>query len=381
VTPGPDMPQGGKAISAHAGAIRGLGARLDATGMARRREEKNMSRMTGLLAATMLAALAMPAIAQSGDGGATRRPSFDGVWTNGTATRLERPASFTQLVVPAEQAEAMRKASLEGRAAANAPSDLSSGAFKDSNSAAGYNAFWTDPGIGLATVRGEARSSYITIPEDGRIPFKDRTVSLKEPIREGVEYRSGKGAYEGPEDLPLRERCLIAQSDGGGPVMLNGLYNNNYGFKLTADHLVIEVEMVHDARIIPIFASAEKARASHKPSVIMPWLGDSVAWWEGDTLVAETRNVHPVQAARTQTPLSPEGTVTERFTRISEGELLYQFRVEDPVHYTTAWSGEYSFKPASGEIYEYACHEGNHAMAGILGGARLAEEGAGKPGR
>ena len=216
----------------------------------------------------------------------------------------------------------LRLASLDSRAAANAPSDLSAGAFKDANSAAGYNSFWTDPGIGLATVRGEARSSYITIPENGRIPFIDRAKSLAElPIREGVEYRSGKGAYEGPEDLPLRERCLIAQSDGGGPVMLNGLYNNNYGFRLTADHLVIEVEMVHDARIIPIYATAEKARASHKPAVIMPWLGDSVAWWEGDTLVAETRNVHPVQAIRTSTPLSPQGTVTERFTRIGADEL------------------------------------------------------------
>jgi hypothetical protein len=340
-----------------------------------------MARIAGYLAAAALAAgLASPAMAQSSEAAASK-PSFDGVWTNGTATRLERPQNFTQLVVPAEQAEALRKASLTSRAAANAPSDLSAGAFKDSNSAAGYNSFWTDPGIGLATVRGEARSSYIISPEDGRIPFRDRAVSLKEPIREGVEYRSGKGAYEGPEDLPLRERCLIAQSDGGGPVMLNGLYNNNYGFRLTDDYLVIEVEMVHDARIIPIHASAEKARASHKPAVIQPWLGDSVAWWEGETLVAETRNVHPIQAARTQTPLSPEGTVTERFTRIGEAELLYQFRVEDPVHYTTAWSGEYSFKPADGEIYEYACHEGNHSMAGILGGARLAEAGAGEPSR
>ena len=340
-----------------------------------------MPHLAKRLAATamLLSVLAGPAFAQVSSEATGR--SFDGVWTNGTATRLERPASFTTLVVPAEQAEALRKASLTSRAAANAPSDLSGGAFKDSNSAAGYNSFWTDPGIGLATVRGEARSSYIISPADGRIPFRDRAVSLKEPIREGVEYRSGKGAYEGPEDLPLRERCLIAQSDGGGPVMLNGLYNNNYGFRLTDDHLVIEVEMVHDARIIPIYASAEKARASHKPAAIMQWLGDSVAWWEGETLVSETRNVHPVQAARTQTPLSPQGVVTERFTRIGEGELLYQFRVEDPVHYTTAWSGEYSFKPADGEIYEYACHEGNHSMAGILGGARLSEAGAGNPSR
>ena len=336
-----------------------------------------------LVGAALAAVLASPAFAQSasdvprsGDG----KPSFDGVWTNASGTRLERSANFKQLVVPPAEAESLLKSAIAGRQAANAPSDLSQGAFKDANSAAGYNSFWTDPGVGLMTVRGEARSSHITSPEDGRIPFRDRAKSLELPIREGIEYRSGKGAYEGPEDLPLRERCLIAQSDGGGPVMLNGLYNNNYGFHLTKDYLVIEVEMVHDARIIPIYESAEKARASHKPAVIKPWLGDSVAWWEGDTLVSETRNVHPVQTSRTTTPLSPEGTVTERFTRIAPGELLYQFRVEDPVHYTTAWTGEYSFKPVDGNIYEYACHEGNYSMEGILGGARLAEAAAGKVG-
>lgn len=331
-----------------------------------------------LVLAALVAGLAAPAMAQASGG----RPSLDGVWTNASSTRLERPQNFTQLVVPKADAEAMTNAAIARAKAANAPTDPNSGAFKDANSQAGYNSFWTDPGVSLASIRGEARSSYIVDPADGKIPFRDRAKSLALPIREGVEYRSGKGAYEGPEDLPLRERCLIAQSDGGGPVMLNGLYNNNYEFHLTSDHLVIMVEMVHDARIIPIYASAESARAAHKPAAIKPWLGDSVAWWEGDTLVAETRNVHPVQASRTSTPLSPEGTVTERFTRIGADELLYQFRVEDPVHYTKPWSGEYAFKPTKGVVYEYACHEGNYAMSGILGGARLKEAeaaGATKP--
>ncbi len=193
-------------------------------------------------------------------------------------------------------------------------------------------------------------------PVDGKIPFIDRAKSLALPIREGQEYRSGKGAYEGPEDLPLRERCLIAQSDGGGPVMLNGLYNNNYEFHLTSDGPASRDGKRCAQR--PDLCPAEQARASHKPAAITPWLGDSVAWWEGDTLVSETKNVHPVQASRTSTPLSLQGTVTERFTRISEGELLYQFRVEDPVHYSKPWSGEYSFKPTNGVLYEYACHEG-----------------------
>lgn len=331
---------------------------------------------TCLILATLLAA-ASPAFAQSS--AAPSRPSFDGVWTNASATRLERPASFSQLVVPTSEAEALVAATVARNMAANAPSDPTQGAFKDANSQAGYNAFWTDPGVGLMSVRGEARSSFIVEPSDGKIPFRDRAKSLALPIREGIEYRSGNGEYAGPEDLPLRERCLIAQSDGGGPVMLSGLYNNNYEFHLTSDYLVILVEMVHDARIIPIYASAAEARAAHKPAVIKPWLGDSVAWWEGDTLVSETRNVNPIQSSRTQTPLSPEGTVTERFTRIADNELLYQFRVEDPVHYAAAWSGEYAFKPGKGNVYEYACHEGNYAMDGILGGARLKEAAEAKP--
>ena len=108
--------------------------------------------------------------------------------------------------------------------------------------------------------------------------------------------------------------------------------------------------------------------------MIRPWLGDTVAWWEGDTLVTETRNVHPIQEGRTLTPVSAQGTVTERFTRIAKDELLYQFTVDDPGHYTKAWSGEYSFKPAKGQIYEYACHEGNYALTGMLAGARAEEK-------
>ena len=330
-------------------------------------------------AAAMLAVLiAGPAFAQSQQAAAPRAlaRNFDGVWTNATVTQLERPASYSQLVVPKDRADAVEKATTARREAANGPSDLSQGAFKDENAIAGYNSFWIDSGDSLMRVRGEARSSFITRPADGKMPFRDRAKSLALMIRDGTEYRSGKGAYAGPEDLPIRERCLIAQSDAGGPVMLNALYNNNYSFFVTPGYFVIDLEMNHDVRIAPIFASAEQARASHQPAVIRPWLGDTVAWWDGDTLVAETKNVNPIQEGRTLTPVSSQGTVTEWFTRIGKTELLYQFTVEDPVHYTQAWSGEYSFKPAKGQIYEYACHEGNYAMEGILRGARLDEAAA-----
>ena len=207
-----------------------------------------------LILATLIAS-ASPALAQSS--ATPTHPSFDGVWTNGSATRLERPANFKTLVVPEAEADEIVKASIERTNAANAPTDTSQGAFKDANNAAGYNAFWTDPGIGLMSVRGEARSSFITSPADGKMPFRDRAKSLALTIRDGVEYRSGKGAYAGPEDLPIRERCLIAQSDAGGPVMLNAIYNNNYSFFLTPGYFVIDLEMNHDVRIAPIFPTAE----------------------------------------------------------------------------------------------------------------------------
>ena len=330
-----------------------------------------------IYAAAILALLiAGPAFAQSPPPAAAPKAlarNFDGVWTNATVTQLERPAAFSQLVVPKDRADAVDKATVARRDAANGTSDLSQGAFRDENAVAGYNSFWIDSGDGLMRVRGEARSSFITSPADGRMPFRDRARSLALTIRDGVEYRSGKGAYAGPEDLPIRERCLIAQSDAGGPVMLNALYNNNYSFFLTPGYFVIDLEMNHDVRIAPIFPTAAQARAAHAPATIRPWLGDTVAWWEGDTLVTETKNVNPTQEGRTLTPVSAQGTVTERFTRIAQDELLYQFTVEDPGHYTQAWSGEYSFKPAKGQIYEYACHEGNYAMEGILRGARMAE--------
>lgn len=341
-------------------------------------------RRGSITAAVVLAALlAGPAFAQAQSKAPVSKEwarNFEGVWTNATLTTLERPARYPQLVVPKEQADALEKSVAARKEASNAPSDLSQGAFKDSNAGAGYNAFWIDNGDGLMRVRGEARSSFITSPADGKMPFRDRPTSHKLMIKDGAEYRSGKGTFEGPEDLPLRERCLIGHADSGGPVMLNALYNTNYSFFVTPGHFVMQLEMINDMRIAPIFASAAEARASHRPAAIRPWLGDSVAWWEGDTLVTETRNVHPVQEGRTMTPVSPQGKVTERFTRISKDELLYQFTVEDPVHYTQAWSGEYSFKPAKGLIYEYACHEGNYAMPGILHGARLDEAAAAKGG-
>jgi hypothetical protein len=131
--------------------------------------------------------------------------------------------------------------------------------------------------------------------------------------------------------------------------------------------------MVHDARIIPIYKDAATARASHKPSVIKPWIGDSVGWWDGDTFVSETTNINPTQGAENVIPLSAKGKVTERFQRYAKDEIFYSFTVEDSDKYSQPWTVENSFRPRQA-LYEYACHEGNYGLPGILRGKRFEEE-------
>jgi hypothetical protein len=131
--------------------------------------------------------------------------------------------------------------------------------------------------------------------------------------------------------------------------------------------------MAHDVRLIPIFADKDKAQKGHRPPVIKPWLGDSVAWWEANTLVVETTNVHPLQQSRGPFALTDKAKVTERLTRTGEKEIRYQFTVDDPVTYTQPWTAELTFRPTSG-VFEYACHEGNYALEGMLVGARLKDQ-------
>jgi hypothetical protein len=168
------------------------------------------------------------------------------------------------------------------------------------------------------------------------------------------------GGFDGPEARPVGERCIAF---GGiiGPVMQNGIYNNNYQFVQTKDHVVLMSEMGHEVRIIP-FAD------EYSNEDLQPWFGDSIARYEGDTLVIETINTKPLQGSY----ISPTGKVTERLTRWSDDEIFYEFTVEDPSIYTQPWSGEISYYKETA-LFEYACHEGNYSLPGILAGARRAE--------
>ena len=133
------------------------------------------------------------------------------------------------------------------------------------------------------------------------------------------------------------------------------LYNNMYQIVQTEDYVMILVEMVHDARVIPI-------NGDHRPKAIEQWMGDSIAWWDGDTLVVETVNLHPQQKARMMASLSDQGRIIEKFTRYSDQQIFYEFEVIDPVFYTESWGGEISFNSTDTKLYEYACHEGNYGL-------------------
>jgi hypothetical protein len=299
--------------------------------------------------------------------------NLNGVWTNASITNLTRARNQTRLVVTPDEAKAIVAASGNvQRADRDAkPSDLSANITKDGNTDLGYNAAWLDPGMTLGKVRGEYRTSWIVDTPDGQLPLTPAG-QAQGRIAAGRQ----RNPPDGPESLAPNDRCLIGSRGSGGPGMLNNLYNNNYQIVVSRDAVAIDVEMVHDVRIAPIFASKQAALAGHRPVGMHPWLGDSVGWWEGDTLVVETTDVNPEQGGYGPIFLSATGKVTERFKRASASQILYTFEVADPVYYTQTWHAEMTFTAMPGLVYEYACHEGNYAMEGILSGARADEAAA-----
>ena len=295
---------------------------------------------------------------------ASGKPNLQGFWTNASLTTMQRAGNYEEvgLTIPLEQLGEMtanhhqnvRQATDDNQVAGQLPEG------KDLGEGRGYNAFWVDPGSAFGLVKGEYRTSWITYPENGRIPYSAQGNQLRR------DFRAKFSSDDGPEGRALGERCLIGFGSTGGPPMNNVLYNNMYQIVQTDDYVMIMVEMVHDARIIPI-------DKEHRPDELKPWLGDSIAWWDGDALVVETTNLHPQQAPGNSAALSDQGKVIERFSRYSNEQILYEFEVTDPVYYSEPWSGEMAFNTTDTQPYEYACHEGNYGMVGILGGARRLE--------
>lgn len=319
-----------------------------------------------------LAAATLPALAQQ-----PQRPDLEGIWTNASLTSLQRPAGVETLVVSPEEALVIAAstpiAGIEGGLdEGDGVNDLPEQGADDFGVRA-YNNFWVDPGSNLALVKGEYRTSYIVNPENGRVPWLDNPRFDADRASFGARYATGIADFSGPEAFPNSERCLLGFGNKAGPGMMGALYNNTYQFVQTDDYVMILVEMVHDARIIPVFDSPEQARANRRPTVHEPWFGDSVGWYEGDELVVETVNIHPQQLSQSTVPITKQGRITERFSRYSDGEMLYRFTVEDSNLYAQAWTAELSFYATEDRLYEYGCHEGNYSMPGSLAGARTLE--------
>ncbi|MDY6948905.1 MAG: hypothetical protein SXG53_24690 [Pseudomonadota bacterium] len=299
-------------------------------------------------------------------------PDLQGMWTNATLTPVERPKALgNKLVLSEDEALRMEQRMQNFAAESDRPSDLSKPL--PGGNVGGYNVFWFDPANKVASVDGERRSSLIVSPEDGQVP------ALSEPGQQRLDARIARaagGGFDGPEQRALGERCILGFGTNSGPPMLPVMYNSNYQIVQSADAVLIHVEMVHDARII-------RLGGTHPPEQVRKWMGDSVGHWQGDTLVVETTNFNPMQpiqigqgATYRSIPVSPGLKVIERFTRSSQQTIHYEFTVEDPDTFSTPWRGEIPFHYTSQPIYEYACHEGNYALPGILAGAREQEKAA-----
>jgi len=320
-------------------------------------------------------------------------PDLQGNWSNATITPLERMRPDAPLVLTEEAArdeEARTQAAVDAREKdagnPNREAPPVGGVAKTSpnaeptylervwqagaGSVGGYNTFWVDPGDKVLRVDGQPRSSIVIDPPDGRLP--GYTDAARARIAKNAELRRAAGSeYDHPELRPLAERCITSFGNNAGPPMLpNYFYNNNYTIVQSKDTIVILTEMVHDARIV-------RMNGTHPPPAMRKWFGDSIGHWEGDTLVIETTNFYQMHGFRN----SWENLkVTERLSRKDARTINYRWTVEDPTTFTAPFTGELAFNAmAPGEmVYEYACHEANYGLEGVLSGARALEREAAK---
>jgi len=290
-------------------------------------------------------------------------PDLQGNWTNATLTPIQRPKGLGPVLSPEQVVEIE-----EGQAPTDRPEVLTDdGYWRRFGEEVGLakGSATSEAGDRVAIVDGEPRSSLVMNPADGRVPALTpeglRRVEGRAALRSQFDFR------DHPELLPLEDRCLVSFGSNAGPPMLpNYFYLNNYTIVQTPDHLMIMTEMVHDARIIRL------SSPTPLPSHIRPWFGDSWGRWEGDTLVVETTNLNPDHPLR-GVPPSEDRKVIERFTRVSEDSILYEFTIDDLTMYESVWGGQVPFDRFNDLLYEYACHEGNYSLANTLSGARYEE--------
>ena len=318
------------------------------------------------------------------------RPDFSGTYDVATLTPLVRPAEFgDRLSLTDEEADAIARRKAEIYAADLAPSDPNRKAppvggipifdpaiERASGGSGGYNAFFMDKGDRSLKIDGKWRTSILVEPSNGQLPeitpeararFAGRAAFGQPNTGTAWWIDDASGPYDDIEMRPNAERCLLGFT--GATPTFPALYNNYKQIVQTDDYVTILIEMNHDARIVRI--QSEGRSVEHAPAHIRKWLGDSIGWWEGDTLVVDTTNFRPDSS---QARGGSENLhVVERFSLQENGDVLYRFKVDDPTVWTAPWAGEYLWRASGEQVYEYACHEGNYAMGNILRGARLLE--------
>ncbi|MBS0364071.1 MAG: hypothetical protein JSR98_22075 [Proteobacteria bacterium] len=343
------------------------------------------------------AALSVGAAATAADYHAPKngygQPDFTGSWSNMTLTPQTRPALYGLRGVQTPQEVRLLEGAVAAKDAASAAPETAKGGAATSDNVGAYDRAWIDQGAHVMRVDGQPRTSLITTADGQPPPHRGEPAHVLPPnagspeaglqaVRQAAEFDQfaaqgtasiGRmGSFDNPENRGVGERCIIGFGRNAGPPMFpNGWYNNNYLFVQGKDEVAIVVEMNHDARIV-------RLNATHRTDDVRPWFGDSIGHYEGDTLVVETDHLPQAQAYY---GAWKDLKVTERFTRVGKDRLLYRFTIEAPSVWDKPWGGAYEFHPLNGQLYEYACHEGNHALAGILSGARAEERQAAAPGK
>jgi hypothetical protein len=276
---------------------------------------------------------------------ANGRPDIQGTWDFRTITPMQRPVALGDKAFLTEEEAKIFEAE------ENIRRDRDN--FTDTSTTGDYNQFWYDRGTELV---GDRRTSLISDPPNGRIPPTTEAVRAKQLLRTETRELS-----YGVEARPLAERCIMGFNSG--PPMIPSAYNNNVQLVQTDEHLLILNEMVHNVRIV-------KMNETVHLEVPRKWEGDSIGHWEGDTLVVETDYF----ARETAFGNSSENMhLIERFTPEDGDTLDYEFTIEDSTTWTQAWTANFPMRRAELPIYEYACHEGNYSMPGVLGGWRQLE--------
>ena len=276
------------------------------------------------------------------------RPDLHGSWSYGTLTPLERPDGLTGKAEFSDEEAAAFQA--QQRASRN--QDRRDGQGTNADVSRAYNDFWWDFG---RNVSGN-QTSLVIDPADGRIPAQ--TPEAQKRVADRAAARAKRGTADDPEDRSLWERCITRQLP-----TLPGPYNNNIQIFQTKDHVVIVNEMIHEARVIPLDGRPH--------GTMRQWHGDSRGRWEGDTLVIETINFTD------KTNFRGSGAnlrLTERYRLVDRGTLEFRVTIEDPTTWTRPWTVQIPMSVNEEGIFEYACHEGNRGLQGILTGARAEDK-------